>query len=291
LKQACITIFKHPIIYLNNKNKMKKIVLSALTLSALAFSSCKDKHDGDDLVGTGTVTVEFDNRAGDESLDFNQPVMNAAGEELTFSTFKYYVSNFVLVKADGTTYTVPKDSCYFLVDQSIASSRSISLKNIPAGEYTRIKFMVGVDSLKNTADISERTGVLDPAGDAAGMYWDWNSGYIHLKIEGTSPSVPYDSMMGMMDMFMYHVGGFGGYNSPSVNNTRTLDLTIPNGEVAEVGQDHNPTVHMMVDILEALKTPTTISVATTSMIHMPNAGATIANNYMDMFKIDHVHSH
>lgn len=270
---------------------MKNLFLSTLLLSAIfSIASCKDKKEDEHLVGNGNVTIEFDNRAGEESLDFNQPFTNAAGEELTFSKFKYYVSNFVFIKGDGTTYTVPKDSCYFLVDHSDASSRSITLKNIPAGEYTRIKFMIGVDSLKNTADISERTGVLDPAGAAAEMYWTWNSGYIHLKIEGTSPAAPYDSMMGM-NMFMYHVGGFGGYSSPTPNNTRTFDLTVPNGEAAEVGKDHSPAIHLKVDILEALKTPTTISVATTPAIHMPMQGATLATNFTDMIKIDHVHNH
>ena len=268
---------------------MKNLILSSfLFASFFSITSCKDKEK-DALVGTGSVTIEFDNRAGEESLDFNQPYTNAAGEELTFSKFKYYVSNFVLVKGDGSEYVVPKDSCYFLVDQSMPASRSISLKNIPAGEYTRVKFMIGVDSLKNTADISERTGVLDPAGDAADMYWTWNSGYIHLKIEGTSPAAPYDSMTNM-SMFMYHIGGFGGYSSPTPNNTRTFDLTAPS-EAAEVSQDHSPTIHLKVDILQAFTSPSTLFVASKPMIHMPMDGAVMATNYTDMVTIDHIHNH
>lgn len=260
---------------------MKNLFLSTLLLSAaFTISSCKEK-DKDHLVGNGNVTIEFDNRAGEESLDFNQPFTNAAGEELTFSKFKYYVSNFVLVKADGTQYVVPKDSCYFLVDHSNASSRSVTLKNIPAGEYNRIKFMIGVDSLKHKGDISELTGVLDPAGDGADMYWDWNSGFIHLKIEGTSPSAPNSNM------FMYHVGGYG---APTVNNTRTFDLTAP-AEAAEISKDHTPAIHLNVDILQAFKSPTNLSVAATPAVHMPMGGTTIANNYADMIVIDHVHNH
>lgn len=267
---------------------MKQVFLSILALSAVfAMSSCKDNHDDDHLVGNGDITIEFDNRAGDESLDFNQPFTNAAGEQLTFSKFQYYVSNFVLVKADGSEHIVPKDSCYFLVSQSNAASRSITLKNIPAGEYTRVKFMLGVDSLKHTVDLSELTGVLDPAGVAADMFWDWNYGFIHMKIEGTSPSAPYDSMMGM-SMFMYHIGGFGGI---SVNNTRTFNLAIPNNEAAEVSKDHTPAVHIKADILQAFTSPTNLSVAATPAVHMPMSGAAIANNYLDMFVIDHVHNH
>ena len=48
---------------------MKNIFLSGLLFASLfSITSCKDKEK-DALVGTGNVTIEFDNRAGDESLE------------------------------------------------------------------------------------------------------------------------------------------------------------------------------------------------------------------------------
>jgi hypothetical protein len=46
------------------------------------------------------------------------------------------------------------------------SELNTSLKNI-----TAIKFLLGVDSLKNVSGI--QTGALDPA---KGMFWTWNTG-------------------------------------------------------------------------------------------------------------------
>ena len=64
-------------------------------------------------------------------------------------------------------------------------------------------------------DVSQRTGVLDPSGAGADMYWTWNSGYIFFKMEGTSPAAT-----GMGNSFMYHIGGFGGYSAPTINNIK-----------------------------------------------------------------------
>lgn len=77
-----------------------------------------------------------------------------------------------------------------------------------------MSFILGVDSLRSTKDLSERTGVLDPTAAGGDMYWSWNSGYNSLKMEGTSRSLP------MGGDFMYHIGGFGGYSSATINNIK-----------------------------------------------------------------------
>ncbi|MBK8427352.1 MAG: hypothetical protein IPL27_15840 [Lewinellaceae bacterium] len=157
---------------------MKNILsgLIALVLIAFTFSNCH-KHD-DELKGFGDVVIEMDNHAGDDVLTFGKKYVTAAGDTVQFSTFNYFVSNFILVNEDGTEYTVPKDSCYFLCKHEDVDSRELVLRNIPAGNYKSVKFSIGVDSLKSVSPVGERLGVLDPTGGAAGMYWSWNSGYI-----------------------------------------------------------------------------------------------------------------
>jgi hypothetical protein len=176
---------------------------------------------------------------------------------------------------------VPQDSCYFLVDESVASTHEPVLY-VPEGEYKSITFIVGVDSTRNTMDISRRTGVLDPTGVASDMYWGWNSGYIFFKIEGTSPAVVTAG-----NVFQYHVGGFGGYNSPTPNNlkTITLDLTARGTPKVKAGKETN--IHLFVDVLKAFSGSTNTSFATTAMIHSPLPGVPVANNYTGMFRHDH----
>lgn len=259
---------------------MKHIFLlscAALTL----LNSCKKNEPAlyDNSV-KAPLSVEFDNIVGSSDLQLNTGVYtNAAGENFSVTKLKYYVSNFKLTNIDGSIYTIPQDSSYFLINEGSADDVKL---NVPEGEYTSITFTIGVDSLRNTMDISKRTGVLDPATDAADLYWGWNSGYIFFRLDGTSPAVT------MADhVFNYHVGGFGGYSSPTPNNLRnvTLDLSARGTPKVKVGKSTN--IHLMVDLLKMLSGSTTMSFATTPMIHSAAGAIPVANNYTAMFRHDH----
>lgn len=261
---------------------MKKIII---TVSAIAvfFSSCK-KDDNPEYNPNvkAELSVEFDNIAGSSDLQLNTGnYTNAAGESFKVTKLKYYVSNFKLTNVNGTVYTIPQAESYFLIDESDASTHE-ALLSVPEGEYKALSFTLGVDSLRNTMDVSQRTGVLDVSGAAADMYWSWNSGYIFFKIDGTSPS---STVAG--NIFQYHSGGFGGYSTPTVNNlkTITLDLTARGTPKVKTGKETN--IHLMVDVLKVLGGSTTMSFATTPMIHSPAAGVPIANNYASMISHDH----
>jgi hypothetical protein len=260
---------------------MKRILMFSCV--ALLLNACK-KDDVPNYNSSvkAPLSVEFDNVVGSSDLQLNTGVYtNAAGEKFTITKLKYYVSNFKLTKADGTVYVVPQDSCYFLIDESDESTHEPIL-NVPEGEYTSISFLIGVDSLRNTTDISQRTSVLDVSGVATDMYWSWNSGYIFLKLEGTSPAVTAAG-----NVFQYHIGGFGGYTSATTNNlkTITLDLTARGTPKVKAGKSTN--IHLFVDILKAINGTTNMSFATTAYIHSPAAGVPVANNYADMIRHDH----
>lgn len=266
---------------------MQKISFWALLLltSLLTIPACKHDHDDDEIKGFGSVEIEFDNQADGSALTFGKTYTNAAGESLQLTTFDYYISNVVLVKADGTRFVVPKDKSYFLCKHDDADTREIKIDDVPAGDYTQLEFMVGVDSAKSVSPIGERTGVLDPAAGANGHYWSWNSGYIFVKMEGTSPVAPAPD-----NIFQYHVGLFGGYDSPTLNNLKTIKLTAP-GEAAEVREGKNaPHFHLYVDALAIFSSPTNVSIAAKPFSHGDAYSSTLSANYADMFSIDHVHN-
>lgn len=269
--------------------KQNFLTMMAFLIVTFSFNACKDDNH-DDITGFGEVEIEFDHRAGDDALVLGSEYTNAAGEKLKFTTFDYYVSNLVLVKSDGTEYVVPKDDSYFLIKHDEPTSRAVKISNIPAGDYTGLKFVIGVDSAKSVSPISERTGVLDPAGAASGMYWSWNAGYIFVKVEGTSPAAPVDPGSGE-NIFQYHTGLFGGYDSPTLNNLKTVSMTVPD-EAAKVRQgEEAPHFHLFVDVLEMFKSPTVLSIAANPYSHAGPFSKTVADNYADMFLIDHVHNH
>jgi hypothetical protein len=269
---------------------MKKNILSLILLAtiALVFSNCKKEEE--DLSGTGSISFELENRAGNSELELGKNYVTHRGDTVNFTKFDYFISNFVLIKDDGSEYTVPKDASYFLCKHDQPATRTITLDNIPAGNYKAVRFIIGVDSLKSVSDISERTGVLDPSAGASGMYWAWNSGYIFVKVEGTSPQAPLNASTGQRTI-QYHTGLFGGKDTKTLNNLKTVTLTSTD-EVAKVRRDHKgPEFHLYVDLLEMFTNPTDINVFNNPTSHAGAFSKTIADNYADMFTLDHVHNH
>lgn len=256
---------------------MKRILFASFIL----FASCKKETAelyNNNL--TGRLSVEFDNTAGAADLLLNTGTyINAANESFSVTKLKYYVSNFVFTKTDGTVFTVPQDSSYFLIDESIAASHKSNFR-VPEGEYVSLSFTLGVDSLRNTMDISKRTGVLDPAAAAADMYWGWNSGYIFFKIEGKSTAAASGS-------FEYHVGGFGGYSSATPNNVKRITLDLTARGSAKVTAARGANIHLFADVTKVFKGNTVMSFATLAQIHSAVPAIPVANNCAQLFTHDH----
>lgn len=258
-----------------------KIALLGLLWMTLLFScdSAAETISPDDK---NNMIIEFDQYVGNEKLVLNSKTYkNTAGEDFTISTLNFFVSNIALKKSDGTEVTFPDQ--YFLVRQADAASLKLTLKDVPAADYTSVRYTIGVDSLKSVSDLSQRKGVLDPASYGNdNMYWSWNSGYIFFKIEGSSPLSSDPAKV-----FMYHVGGYGGYTGKTPNNLRTITADF-GGNTATVRKDISPTVHIITDAGQVFSAGLRIS--TTSMIHSPAAAKPVADGYVNMFKVDHVHN-
>ncbi|MFN4146925.1 MAG: MbnP family protein [Runella sp.] len=267
---------------------MKKSTVFSM-LSALAFTytlvSCM-KQDEIGPNDKNTVILDFDNRVGTQNLELGSKMYkNAAGEDFSVTTLNYFVSNIKLKKSDGMEVKFPDQ--YFLIREIDPKTLAVKLNDVPAGDYTSLSFIIGVDSLKSTADVSQRKGVLDIAsyGDDA-MYWSWNSGYIFLKFEGISPAAP--PRANGVRSFQMHIGGYGGFSTRTPNNLRTVHLPIK--DMAKVRKNKSPEIHIFADVLKILDGTTRVSFATTNNVHNPAVATPIANNYVNMFSIDHVHN-
>jgi hypothetical protein len=271
-------------------SKHTALVLAVFTL--FAISSCVDsaENPGPSPVGAeGKLRLEFDNVVGDKNLVLNSVTyQNASKEDFVVTRLNYFISNIKLTKTDGTVFTVPQDSSYFLIKEDTKASQFVTLNNVPVGDYKAVEFMVGVDSLRNTAPIDKRKGVLDPAGSMAqdGMYWEWNSGYIFVKLEGTS-----SKGNPVNNKFYYHIGLFGGYNQRTVNNTRVVKVDFDSLK-APVTEKETPEVHLLVDVLKVFDGPgTSLSIEQFNSVMggQQEKSQQIANNYAKMFRLDHIH--
>ena len=139
-----------------------------------------------------------------DSLQENTWYITKKGDSLKFETIRFFVS--VPPKNE-----VSADAAH-LVDWSKPETHNWS---VPLNEKRELVITYGLEPLYHTASVME--GDLDPS---LGMYWAWQSGYIHLKIEGESPSANTRN-----NKFQYHLGG---YLDPF-----SVDKTINFGQIYE----------------------------------------------------------
>ncbi|RZK83026.1 MAG: hypothetical protein EOO92_00630 [Pedobacter sp.] len=281
---------------MNSKYNFLKFLI--LSLCAFAFISCSKNED---LVPEYSETnlapfsVEFDNIVGDRTFSINNTgsmYTNSAGEKFTISALQYFISNIKVSTADGKIYTVNQDSSYFLINGANKATRFAKVK-VPEGDYTKLTFTLGVDSLRSTMGIEKRIGVLDPATggghDSGGMYWGWNSGYIFFKLEGTSPSIS-DDVNGDptgKKQFKYHIGGFGGYSAPTINNIKIITVDLKAAGIAKVRKDRQSNVHLFVDVLKVFNGKNSFKIAEHVNVMFSAFSTGVASNLTELFKHDH----
>lgn len=252
---------------LNTSYKMKRFTYfaSALAATLLFTTSCEteDPVTNDPPSGTGTLVVDFDYVWAMAGAPFEMGTAlyhPMTGDTLTYTTFKHYISNITLIKNDNTTWAA--EESYHLLDFSDPSSTSIHLKDVPAGAYTGIQITFGVDSARNVS--GAQTGALDPAN---GMFWSWNTGYIMIKAEGSSPQSGNGA-------FSYHLGGFSGEN----NCISVRSFNFPNGDAIQVDNNEQLTVNMAANPARLFHSYG--SVANGAMMHMPSGeAATMAADF------------
>ncbi|NHM04540.1 MbnP family protein [Flavobacterium celericrescens] len=259
-----------------------KNILAVMAL-AIAFTSCSDDDDNK-ITGEGSIKLEFDNVYGDADFAFNTAYTNSNGEVIKATKVKYIVSNIVLTKTDGSTYTVPKSDSYFIIDEGTATSTLLELPNIPAANYKSISFGIGVDQEQFNLGATGQGDFLTTAQNA-GMMWSWSAGYKFVAFEGTftSSTVTTDTS------YMVHTGQTG-----TSYNYNTINIDFP--ENAMVRTTITPQVHIMADVKHIIDGTNKISLTSNNMGGMGAmimGGANlplITANLSNMFEVHHVHN-
>ena len=117
-------------------------------------------------------------------------------DSVEFSCLKFYVSRIQLAFEDGSTEDVQET--FRLVDLEKLPSREITHVSEKSAKIRSLRFGLGVDSL--TSSSGAMGGALDPLH---GMYWTWQSGYIHVKLEGITKYAACRN-----GHFRFHLGGY-----------------------------------------------------------------------------------
>jgi hypothetical protein len=244
-----------------------------LIVVVLAFTFCKKDKKTEDPVEpvatTGSAKVNFKGTVDAADLVYGTTKYRTLhGDTFTVSMFKYYITNVVLVKDDGSKFY--EAASYHLIDHANTSTTAFTINNIPSGTYKSMTYLIGVDSLHNVSGAQD--------GDLAqskGMYWPW-LGYINLKFEGNS------NQAGSIDKALtFHIGGYSGANN--TNQQRSLvfaqDLVIASGKT--------PQLKLKTNVNELFQDPSTFDFQNTYDIASPGTGAkNFALNYANMISYD-----
>ena len=211
-----------------------KYSLYLSVLLALLAVSCKKEDNVPPPADIANITVNVKNTTGTTAVNLTSFVTNPLNISYRTDLLKYIISNIKLVSVDGNVVSFPNVE---LVNQEDASSLSFQLSDVPNGNYSAMRFVLGLDSLQNATLVNG--GDLDPSD---GMVWTWNTGYIFLKHEGR-----FIDSTGAQQPFFYHYGTNRAYTEIEVP---IENLTI-NGELRKLS--------LNFDLAKMYATPNPIS--------------------------------
>ncbi|MFM2285760.1 MAG: hypothetical protein RLZZ543_1257 [Bacteroidota bacterium] len=123
--------------------------------------------------------------------------LSTSDDSVQLSDLRFYISEAQFLSASGDK--TPFSRHHYLCDFQQPASLHITAPSQPkANGGEDVFFQIGIDSTTNSAGALGQD--LDPVH---GMYWTWNSGYINVKIQGTSASCPARN-----HQFEFHLGGY-----------------------------------------------------------------------------------
>jgi cytochrome c peroxidase len=128
------------------------------------------------------LRVEVEAFMGPEKLGFDSlRLTNVAGQTFSVGRLDMHLSEIALRDAAGN-WSGPSDWFAYL---SLREGRNgFTLKGVPSGKYTALRFQVGLPPDVNAADATKH-----PAGhplnpSVSTLWWGWSGGYVFFAIEG-----------------------------------------------------------------------------------------------------------
>ncbi len=210
---------------------MKRILLIFPLAAILLFAACNQSDDDSSPV-MSELNLNFRSTFGDEPLVmFERTYDYPENMKLKMQLFQFYLSDIRLLRqANGGTEEVPVLDVALLsyadvyTDEAASQGISLSKLQVPAGEYTGLKFGFGITPELNTT-IPPDYELGHPLSE---NYWEDASSYIFFKIEGNAD---LDGSGNFADKLTFHVGGDGNYRELAFNTPFVLSegqaFTLP----------------------------------------------------------------
>ncbi|WP_300565591.1 MbnP family protein [Flavobacterium sp.] len=142
-----------------------------------------------------SLTFDLKIKWSEFPLELSKTYISKNKDTLQLDQLKFYLSDIQIQFDDNSIFREGKSH---LIDIENLNSLSIPICKNNKKAISKILFSIGVDSLASVS--GALSGDLDPS---KGMYWAWQSGYINMKIEGTSSSCKTRKRA-----FHFHIGGY-----------------------------------------------------------------------------------
>lgn len=241
---------------------MKKVLFSTFALAILFMVSCKpDPIIDEDR--TASIEINFvaeyqNSPVVSFSEDYSYPEL---GNTFNVKTFQFLITDLVLLK-EGTGDATELEEVDLIVfsdkmtEESAIKGTARSYESIPVGEYSGIRFGLGVNNELNRAETIEDYSSNDPLGQD---FWPgWNS-YVFSKLEGDfdmNGDGLYDDSLDIS--YSLHTGTNEGYNVITINAPITVEVGSDN--VTKVVVDlEKMLVGAEGEVYDIIETPTTHS--------------------------------
>ena len=127
-----------------------------------------------------SLSLKINPKWNANNFKLNTTYISKQKDTLKITQFKFYISDFQITYDDNT---ILSDKKSHLIDFEKPNTTLFAITKNYKKKIKSINFSIGVDSLNSVS--GALSGDLDPSN---GMYWAWQSGFINMKIEGTSSS-------------------------------------------------------------------------------------------------------
>ena len=144
---------------------------------------------------TDSLSLKINPKWNANNFKLNTTYISKQKDTLKITQFKFYISDFQITYDDNT---ILSDKNSHLIDFEKPNTTFFTITKNYKKKIKSINFSIGLDSLTSVS--GALSGDLDPSN---GMYWAWQSGYINIKIEGTSSSCKTRK-----NSFNFHIGGY-----------------------------------------------------------------------------------
>lgn len=222
--------------------------LLSLVILAIILSSCEKDPP---LPVYKDIKIEFVPTLNGKPLIFSKSEKGPNGLQIKMDDFRFLISEIKLKGEDGISSSL--DVAFI----DFPGKRNSFLLSAPKGKYNHLSFGLGVSKSLNGIEVPDFNPasypISHPLSIYNGMYWNKETGYVFLRIEGKIDTSKSQTKIPDYSWF-YHIGtdtlyGYRNFSGFSLDLNEATDYTL------RIGIEFNDLFINEADTINMVKTP------------------------------------